>query len=1230
MHSSKASDSELIEDSGLFDAGWYAARYPDVALCGMDPLQHYLVVGGFLQRDPHPLFASKYYISQCGSAETIVNPLLHYLRHGWRAALNPHPLFDTKWYLRANPDIAEAGIEPLWHFLVQGAFEDREPHPAFPTAKVLARCPSLREGRVNPLLHYVSKSWHEDPCPEATAYLQRKKRASVAPAVQADQHFSPQAPPDETVFTDIRAIALYLPQFHTIPENDEWWGEGFTEWTNVRRATPQFAGHYQPHVPHRDLGYYDLNDPRVLEKQAAMARAAGIEGFCFYYYWFNGKRLLEMPTDRLLASGRPDFPFCFCWANENWTRTWDGMADGVLIGQEHSEESDHRFIRDLMPAFRDRRYIRVDGRPVLLVYRPGLLPDFAATARRWREDCLREAIGDLYLVGVRSFLDTQKAAGGLDAELQFPPLLTAVPNLVGDAAIQAASDFSGAVFDYRELVEIYLRRLDAGDPAIPGICPSWDNTARRMERGTAWIHSSPALYNFWLKEVSAHVRSTRAPSERLVFINAWNEWAEGCHLEPDEKHGYAWINATREALSSGAELGPALRILAIGHDAFRAGAQIVLLQLLRELMKTGQVEVRLLLRGDGALRTDYEEIVPTVVLEDGEGDQVRSAKLAELLAWGPDVTLSNTVVNGPLLAELAAQSARRIPVVTHVHELQKSIERWAPGEIMGSTVRCSDHFIAVSEPVRENLLSTHAVPTEAVSLINAFIDCRSLGYPNSAFIYTKRKDLDLGHNDFVVMACGTTDWRKGPDLFVETAQRVIEENPDARFVWVGAFSDDDGNLRAKIEAAGLGEKLRFIGERADARECVASADVFFLSSREDPYPLVALEAADAAVPIVAFAESGGMPDFIGSEAGMVVAAGDTEAAAEAILRLGRSYPLSRKLGDQGRRKVQRLHAAPRAARSILKVLQDSAGGKPVPQPSVAEKPPAPVAPPRGARRRRGQSSKPLVTVMLPNYNHAPFLNERLESIVNQGIDDLEILLMDDCSRDVSPQILQDFCRRDPRARFLANTTNSGSTFRQWKKGLAEARGEFVWIAESDDAADPELLRSLLALHEAHPETILCYAQSLMLDLSSRPYGPATSWTDDIDPERWKQDYVAPGLEELAVALSVKNTIPNVSAVLFRNLPVLRKVIDENMRLCADWLSYVRLCGHGEIGYCHRPLNRWRLASSNARTKPPGETEWLEGARIYDEIGRLLRWTDEELQLRREEFRRKCDAWKEAA
>ena len=170
-------------------------------------------------------------------------------------------------------------------------------------------------------------------------------------------------------------------------------GEGFTEWTNVRRGRPQFWGHYQPHTPHPDVGYYDLADPNVMEKQAEMARQFGIHGFCFYYYWFNGRRLLEMPTDRMLSNGKPDFPFCFCWANENWTRRWDGQEHEVLMEQKHSYDSDERFILDLLPALRDRRYIRIAGRPLLAVYRPGLLPDSKAIFAHWREVCRREGLG---------------------------------------------------------------------------------------------------------------------------------------------------------------------------------------------------------------------------------------------------------------------------------------------------------------------------------------------------------------------------------------------------------------------------------------------------------------------------------------------------------------------------------------------------------------------------------------------------------------------------------------------------------------------------------------------------------------------------------------------------------------------------------------------------------------------------------------------------------------------
>ncbi len=346
----------------------------------------------------------------------------------------------------------------------------------------------------------------------------------------------------------VRAIAMYLPQFHRIPENDAWWGEGFTEWTNVRRARPMFAGHQQPHVPHPDVGYYDLADETVLERQAEMARRHGIHGFCFYHYWFDGRRILETPVERLLASGRPDFPFCLCWANENWTRTWDGLDREVLLEQRHSPESDERFLRDLLPALRDPRYITVDGRPLLAVYRPGLLADPAATADRWRRIAEREGLPGLHLAAVHSFDRADPRSYGFDAAIQFPPLQIPAANIrdLGPARIERG--FRGGLLDYREAIGHSLARAAPDYPLYRGVMPGWDNTPRRMERATAWVNSSPELYGRWLRGVIDQMQREQPPERQLVFINAWNEWAEGAHLEPDERHGYAFLEQTAAAL----------------------------------------------------------------------------------------------------------------------------------------------------------------------------------------------------------------------------------------------------------------------------------------------------------------------------------------------------------------------------------------------------------------------------------------------------------------------------------------------------------------------------------------------------------------------------------------------------------------------------------------------------------------------------------------------------------
>jgi GT2 family glycosyltransferase len=461
-------------------------------------------------------------------------------------------LFDHAWYFQQNPDVRQRTRRPFLHFAFHGVFEGRPPHAGFDPAHYAEQNPDIAASGTTPLMHYTVWGWRENRAwrrPIAT-----HSPASTEEAVWFEPISSLPASRSDSTATDIRAIALYLPQFHAIPENDQWWGKGFTEWNNVRRARPQFEGHHQPHIPHPDLGYYDLNDPTVLEKQAAMARAAGIEGFCFYYYWFDGRRLLEMPTDRMLASGKPDFPFCFCWANEDWTRTWDGAGHEILVGQVHSAESDARFIHDLLPAFRDKRYIRVDGKPLLVVYRPKLLPDPLGTARRWREACRAEGIGEIFLAYMRGFEWPDPAEIGFDAAIQFPPLTANAPLINGSLQIHSPEVFRGLVRDYRDMPAIF-DPAQTGGTLWPCVCPSWDNTARRMEFAHSWANATPETYHRWLCKAVARLRETQPEGRRILFINAWNEWAEGCHLEPDEKHGYAWLNATRQALLKGSTQG---------------------------------------------------------------------------------------------------------------------------------------------------------------------------------------------------------------------------------------------------------------------------------------------------------------------------------------------------------------------------------------------------------------------------------------------------------------------------------------------------------------------------------------------------------------------------------------------------------------------------------------------------------------------------------------------------
>lgn len=356
----------------------------------------------------------------------------------------------------------------------------------------------------------------------------------------------------------IRALAIYLPQYHPIPENDEWWGKGFTEWTNVSKALPRFNGHYQPQLP-ADLGFYDLRLPEVRQAQADLAKEYGIHGFCYYHYWFNGKRVLERPFQEILVYGKPDFPFCLCWANENWTRRWDGLDQQVLLKQEYSEEDDVNHIQYLASAFSDSRYIRVDGKPVFIVYRTELFPDIARTVETWRKEALRLGIGELYLIRVERFMhDVEPSAIGFDAAMQFQPEVSSLPDklygtfkdrVLQKTKIKKSPFLNDSVYLYEEYVSNAIKQAQPVYKRYPCITPAWDNSSRRQAGATILHNSTPAVYERWLTHVvnNFHPYSNQ---ENLLFINAWNEWAEGNHLEPCRVWGRQYLEATARVLAS--------------------------------------------------------------------------------------------------------------------------------------------------------------------------------------------------------------------------------------------------------------------------------------------------------------------------------------------------------------------------------------------------------------------------------------------------------------------------------------------------------------------------------------------------------------------------------------------------------------------------------------------------------------------------------------------------------
>jgi O-antigen biosynthesis protein len=935
------------------------------------------------------------------------------------------------------------------------------------------------------------------------------------------------------VDTAIKAIAFYLPQFHPIPENDEWWGPGFTEWQNVVRGRPQFPGHYQPHLP-GELGFYDLRLIEVQRRQIELARTYGLHGFCYHHYWFGGTRLLRRPLDQLLANPDLDFPFCLCWANENWTRRWDGLEDELLIAQRHSPEDDLAFLRDIEPALRDPRYIRIDGRPLLVVYRPALLPGARATANRWREHCRSAGLPDLYLMSAQAFDRTDPREIGFDAALEFAPNNMDAPKITS-LVPQRHPEFSGVIYDYVYLVERSRRYTPPdGYPIFRCVAPMWDNEARRPGRGAVFAGSTPERYREWLENACRYTLDHIRADAPLVFINAWNEWAEGAHLEPDRAHGYAYLQATADALGTFPAPRERPSIVVVSHDAYYHGAQRLALTLVQTLSRSLNWDVDVLLCGPGPLVAEFAKAGRVHdFFTPASTPESRERIVRQLHQAGARIALCNTSCVGETV-ELLKRAG--FTVVSMIHELPGLIGEYRLEESIATIAREADRVVFAADVVRDRFAElTGMAPEKAVIRPQGVLAPNRFEGRREQARRELRTRLGLGDDTRIVLSVGFADRRKGIDLFVDVGLDVISRMERVVFVWVGHH--DAGAFEAareRVVRAGAEDGFRFPGLVDGADLFFAGADAYLMTSREDPFPLVVLDALDAELPTIGFDGAGGFVELLRRDCGILVPYLDVRAMADALIRVMDDPAEGRRLAAEGKGIISREFSFSAYAQDLVR---------------LATRP------------------KPRISVIVPNYNYAHYLPGRLRSILTQSCPPDEIIFLDDCSTDRSAEVAERLLSRaNIPFRIIRNESNQG-VYRQWSRGLREATGELVWIAEADDECSPALLETLVPAFESS-SIMLAFCQSRQIDDKGAEIAPDyQEWTADVHPTKWRHAYVRRGVDEIRDSLIVKNTIPNVSAVLMRK-PDLSEIEPQlaSLRNAGDWLLYVHLLERGDLAY----------------------------------------------------------------
>ena len=864
------------------------------------------------------------------------------------------------------------------------------------------------------------------------------------------------------------------------------------------------------------------------------------------------------------------------WANENWSRRSDGSDQDVLISQDWNAADEPALLAEFARHFADKRYIRLQGRPVLMIYRAGLIPDCEATVLRWRAQFQVEHCENPILVMAQSFGEHDPAEYGFDGAIEFPPHKLTVGLATRNQEIRVADSAArGQIFAYDDLAAASLAEPPPHFPLIKTALPDWDNDARREGRGMTLAGASPVKYQAWLAALVDRSAANPFFGERIVCLNAWNEWAEGAYLEPDVHFGAAYLNATGRAVARLASVEHAEPVLLVGHDAFAAGAQMLLLQIGRQMMQGHGMAVEFLLLGGGSLEGAYAAQAPTHL---AEGRPALSEAIAASVRRGVTRALVNTSVAARVIPLLRRAG---IEAVLLVHELPRVI---------------AEHNMLPG--LRAGAAEARRVIFPAGCVQSAFPDAVSLGdrarilpqglYRRVAFDADARDRLrfQLGVRDgqALVLGAGYGDMRKGFDLFLQAARVARKQNAPVHFCWVGAVDPKlNAYLAPEIEQAMAAGQFHLPGFQQDMTPWLSAADAFALPSREDPYPSVALEAMASGIGVAAFAGAGGISELLAhADDGMVVPMSDTSAFAQAVMALAMPQEPS----------ARAARGAATAAKFDFDVY-------------VAE------------LLAELRAPSPRVSVVVPSHNYARFLPERLASIFSQTHPVEEVIVLDDASTDdsvaVATAVAQDWRRS---IRLEVRQTNGGNVFLQWRRAAEMARSEYLWIAEADDAAHPELLARLSRLLASHPDIDLAFCDSRTMNERSETL--ASSYKDYYrsalggGDAMLDRDAVFSAAGFVRTHLAERNTILNASAVVFRTAALreaLGRCADElaEWQVAGDWRLYVDLLTHstGSVGYLAAPLNvhRRHAASATASLKRPAML--AEIARMHAVVNDVL-------------------------